>query len=328
MNVDRINNWILVLALTGLLMCSLRNATASTEPSASIKRGDRVGTYQIESGDSSVTIPFEMYGKNIRMKGRINGEECYVLLDNGSLWDPLLFFGSPKIDSLELDIDGSTLVGESTASTASGIKLEFDGLTLTEQDAVILPYNPGLPNPWEGADLQVSSAFFKNFVVEIDFDKGVIRLTEPKSYEYRGVGEVIEMSSGIFDSRTVQASIRTHEDKSVSLSFLLDLGGIYDLYIPIGSDEDISLPPDAKLQSLGIGGFGASTGHVGTVKEFRIGKYSLESVRAAYVDVSDGQDVYGNTMIGMPLFQRFKVTLDYFNERMILEPSSSFPTDN
>ena len=232
-----------------------------------------------------------------------------------------------KVDSLDLEIDGSTLVGESTASTASGIKLEFDGLMLTDQDAVILPYNPGLPNPWEGADLQVRSAFFKNFVVEIDFDKEVIRLTEPESYAYRGAGEVIEMSPGIFGSRTVQASLKTHEDKSVSLSFLLDLGGIYDLYIPIGSDKDISLPPDAKLESLGIGGFGASTGHVGTVKEFRIGKYSLNNVRAAYVEVADGQDVYGNTMIGLPLFQRFKVTLDYFNERMILEPSSRFPTD-
>ena len=328
MNVVRKNNWIFVLALTGLLICSLHNATASTESTASINRGDRVGTYQIESGDSSVTIPFEMFGKNIRMKGKINGEECYVLLDNGSLWDPLLFFGSPKVDSLDLEIDGSTLVRESTAATASGIKLEFDGLILTDQDAVILPYDPDLPNPWDGADLQVSSAFFKNFVVEIDFDKEVIRLTEPESYTYRGAGEVLKMSPGIFDSRTVQASIKTHEDKSVSLSFLLDLGGIHDLYIPIGSDKDISLPPDARLETLGIGGFGASTGHVGTVKEFRIGKYSLDNVRAAYVAVAEGQDVYGNTMIGLPLLQRFKVTFDYLNERMILEPSSRFPTEN
>ncbi len=278
-------------------------------------------SYILNPPSDSVVIPFELFGKNIRMTARVNGHECNVLLDNGSLWDDLLFFGSPNVDSLQLNIVGTTDLGNSTAETAAGIDLEFDGLTITDQRAVILPYVAGLPNPWEGVDLQVSSAFFKNFVVEINFDRMIIRLTKPEAYDYRGNGEIIEMTPNVFDSRTSRITIETHDAKVIELDLLLDLGGLFELYLPIGDNSEIALPPDAELKSLGMGGFGASEGHVGTVKEVRIGKLRLTGVQAAFIEVEPDENVYGNSMIGFPMFQRFNVTFDYFNERMILESS-------
>jgi len=62
------------------------------------KFDDYKSSFEIKSNETSVMIPFEMLGKNILMKARINGIECNVLLDNGSVWDDLLFFGSPKVD--------------------------------------------------------------------------------------------------------------------------------------------------------------------------------------------------------------------------------------
>jgi hypothetical protein len=47
-------------------------------------------------------------------------------------------------------------------------------------------------------------------------------------------------------------------------------------------------------------------------------------VPTAFTVVDENSDVYGNTMIGMPLLRRFNVIFDYFNERIILEPSESF----
>ncbi len=132
------------------------------------------------------------------------------------------------------------------------------------------------------------------------------------------------MSPGIFDSRTSRITVETHDAKLIDVDLLLDLGGLYELYLPVGDSKGITLPPDAELKSLGTGGFGASEGYVGTVNAIRIGKYRLEKIKAAFIEVQEGQNNYGNTMMGFPLFQRFNVTFDYFGERMILEPSMMY----
>jgi len=310
-----------ILASTTFMGGCNAGLASETTRENQLKFNEYKSSYTLNPPSDSVVIPFELFGKNIRMSARVNGQECNVLLDNGSLWDDLLFFGSPNVDSLQLNIVGTTNLGNSTAETAAGITLEFDGLTFTDQQAVILPYVAGLPNPWEGADLQVSSAFFKNFVVEINFDHKIIRLTKPEAYDYRGNGEIIEMTPDVFDSRTSRITLETHDGRVIELDLLLDLGGLFELYLPVGDSKGITLPPDAELKSLGTGGFGASEGYIGTVKEVRIGKYRLTDVEAAFVDVEAGEVVYGNSMIGFPMFRRFNVTFDYFNERIILEPS-------
>ena len=88
-----------------------------------------VGSYEILSGRKSVSIPFEMFRGDIRMKARINGRDCHFLVDNGSLWDELLFFGSQG--GLGLMITKAESVAEVVASATrmlSGIKeaLETD----------------------------------------------------------------------------------------------------------------------------------------------------------------------------------------------------------
>jgi len=111
------------------------------------------------------------------------------LLDNGSLWDDLLFFGSPKVDALNLDLVGTVILGDTSSmnpiisDTGKEIDLEFEGISFTNQNAIVRYIN-GLPNPWEGVDLQVSSAFFKNFIVEMNFDGSYIKLTNPDAHSY------------------------------------------------------------------------------------------------------------------------------------------------
>ncbi len=236
MNISSIANGVALMVVVTIFGSCAQPSLGETSSPTQDKFHDFNGSYQLGPNTESVTIPFELFGKNIRMNARINGQECNVLLDNGSLWDALLFFGSPKVDSLNLNITGTTELGGSTiADTSSEIRLDFDGLVITDQEAVILPYVSGAPNPWEGADVQVSSAFFKNFVVEINFDQKIIRLTKPEAYEYEGDGEIIKMSPGIFDSRTSRITVETHDAKLIEVDLLLDLGGLYELYLPIGN---------------------------------------------------------------------------------------------
>jgi hypothetical protein len=264
------------------------------------------------------------------MKAIVNSKECYVLLDNGSLWDELLFFGSPKVDSLGLNVTGETYIGDSTienpiiADIDTGVNIAFQNIVFKKQKAIITRYISGLPNLWEGADVQISAAFFKNFVVEINFDKHYIKLIHPGKFKYTGNGQELKMKEGPSDSRLVTAEITQLNGKVILIDLLVDLGGIHPLYLPIGKRDDITLPDNSIESTLGSGLQGPVNGYVGRVKELKLGKYKIDNVLTAFTRVDKSADEYGNTMLGIKLLQQFNITFDYFNERMFLEPSNDF----
>ena len=299
------------------------------QSNAAVNLGTPPGSYQITSGAESVTIPFEMFRGDIRMRATINGRDCRFLVDNGNLWDELLFFGSPKIDSLGLDITGTTVLGDTAAENpiladvAEDINIAFGDLAFSGQTGIITRYIPGLPNPWEGADGQISAAFFKNFVVAVNFDESRLTLTPPDRFRYRGKGQAVPMHPGPLDSRTVSAQVAVTEDSVVDLELLVDLGGIYPLYLLIGGDSPISLPEDAEEAVLGVG-FGTDRGYLGRVSRLTIGDYTLENIPTAFKTAGEGPSVFGDTMIGMPLLQRFNLVFDYFRGRLYLEPNRLF----
>jgi hypothetical protein len=282
------------------------------------------------NGDKEIQIPFEIFRNDIRVLAQVNGRDCYCLLDNGSLWDELLFFGSPKVDSLKLPITGETIIGDPNAAnpvvadTASDIAIRFGDFVLSGQKAVITRYTPGLPNLWEGADVQVSAAFFKNFVVEINFDEMMIKLIPPEKFKHTGPGQEIRMHPGPFESRTITVDLVMLDGSEHSMDVLVDLGGVHPLYLPIGRDDRITLPENAVDSVLGNGLSGPVHGYLARIKTVKIGEYALHDVVTAYTAVSQDDGVYGNTMIGLPLLRRFNVIFDDFNDRLILEPNRSF----
>jgi hypothetical protein len=286
--------------------------------------------YEILSTDEEIIIPFEIYRNDIRMKATVNDKECYVLLDNGSLWDELLFFGSPKVDSLGLNLTGKTYIGDSTttnpiiADIDTSVNIAFQNIVFRKQKAIITRYIPGLPNLWEGANLQISAAFFKNFVVEINFDKRYIKLIHPEKFNYTGKGQELKMKEGPYNSRLITADITQLNGKKISIDLLVDLGGVHPLYLPIGKRDDIILPNNVIESILGSGLQGPVIGYIGRVKELKLGSYKIDNVLTAFSEVDKSTDEYGNTMLGIKLLQQFNITFDYFNERIFLLPSKDF----
>jgi len=312
--------------LFALIVCSV-SFSQQDQPS----KPTLPGKYEIVSEDGRITIPFELYRGKIRMTAKVNGRDCHLMIDNGSLWDQLLFFGSPKVDSLGLKYTAETVIGDSNvanpvrADIAPDVSLAFEDVVFTEQTAIVTRYDPRLPNLWEGTDGQVSATFFKHFMVRIDFDRSVIELLRPEEFDDSDSdsGQALPMKPGPHDSRTIQADIKMEDGSQTSIDLLVDLGGLYPLYLPVGKYDSIRLPKDAVKSNLGAGLF-RQEGFLGRVESIKLGKYVLDDVPTAFALVDKDTDVYGNTMIGFPLLQRFNVTFDYFKERLILEPSKAF----
>lgn len=285
------------------------------------------GSYEITSENEKIIIPFDIFKGEIRMKATINGRPCNLLIDNGSLWDEILFFGSKNVDSLNLEITEETAFGDSisqiSADVSSNFSVKFNDVTFNNQKAIITHYNPNLPNLWEGVDGQVSATFFKHFITKINFDELYIELIPPKKFKYKGKGTVLKMKEGPHNTRLVNTDITLKNSKTISLDLIVDLGGIHPIYLPLGSNDGIQLPENAVESVLGV--FGRkNTGYIGRVDEIKLGKYKLDNVITAFKEVNENANEYGNTMIGMPLLNKFNLIFDYFSNRLILEPSRKF----
>lgn len=317
----------ILISLFPLFTLTICSVSFSQQDSSSVQTPP--GKYKITSENGKITIPFELYRDKIRMTAKVNGRDCHFSIDNGSLWDELLFFGSPKTDSLALKYTGETVIGDSNvanpirADIAPNVSLDFKDVVFTEQTAIVTRYDPRLPNLWEGIDGQVSATFFKHFVVRINFDESIIELIPPAEFDDSGEGQTLTMKPGPHDSRTIRTDIKMQDGSQTSIDLLVDLGGLYPLYLPIGKYDSIRLPKNAVESGLGTGFF-LHEGFLGRVKSIKLGKYLLNDAVTAFTLVDKETDVYGNTMMGFPLLQRFNVTFDYFNSRLILEPSKAF----
>ena len=69
------------------------------------------GSYRLLTGDGKVKIPFEVSRGDIRFHCDVNGHPTHMLLDDVFMWDELLFWGHPEVDSIGLVYDGDVSIG-------------------------------------------------------------------------------------------------------------------------------------------------------------------------------------------------------------------------
>jgi hypothetical protein len=290
--------------------------------------GPPPGRYTVLSDDGTIKIPFEIFRDEIRMIAEINGKEVRMLIDNGYLWDQLLFFGGPRVDSLGLEYDGEAEVGGAgdgtplMSKTASGITITFPGVEFSEQTALVTPYVPGRINLWEGAEGQVSANFFKHFVVDINFDDSVISLIDPEEFHYTGNGREVPMEHLGFSAWGIPCELEMSDGSVISRIIMLDLGLNDALWFATGGVGDIPLPEETIETSLGYGVQGEIRGHFGRVRGVRIGGFHVDNVLAGFSAAAEGDSTdFDDAMVGFGLLSQFNVVFDYPHQKMYLEPN-------
>ena len=311
-----------------VFVLSLSVSASSDQPDSAL--GVPPGRYTISSGLSEVEIPFEVFRGDIRMSAEISGKPVRLMLDNGYMWDPLLIFGSPRIDSLNLHYDGEDEVAGPGAGspvksrTASGIAIRFPGIEFTDQTAIVTPESSGLTRMWEGTEGQVSATFLKHFVVSIDFDRGIITLTEPSAYQYGGSGVEIPLKPLQDGAWGIPGTIEMLDGRRVSLDLMLDLGYNDQIQIVVGGPHGFQLPEGAIEVRLGFGVQGEIRGHLGRVRSIEIGDYVIDDALAGFVPIMDSLATHDEAMIGLGLLSRFNLVFDYPGHRMFIEPSRAY----
>jgi hypothetical protein len=89
---------------------------------------------------------------------------------------------------------------------------------------------------------------------------------------------------------------------------------------------NIVRPGNAEKQHLGYGASGEIKGYVGEIDMVRIAGHTMNDVTAVFTEAGANVDVHivKAGTVGLPLFKRFNITFDYFNNLLYLRPNSSF----
>jgi hypothetical protein len=320
---------VLLMAIFLLGSFSLADTIRDNNPT---KLGPPPGKCRILAKDGVIKFPFEIFNGDIRFRGEISGRDVYMLLDDGFMWDQLLFWGSPEVDSLGFEYDGEIGVGGGSnegeqlqSKTASGITVSFPGVEFSEQAAVITPYSSGNSAMWYGSIGQISAAFFKHFVVDINFDDMIITLIEPDKFEYKDNGVKIPWEPLGFGPWSIPATLGLADGRNISMKLLMDLGYNDQLQITTVGVSKIPLPEKVVSESLGLNIQGQETiGYNGRLPNINIGGYEIKNALVSYMDRKPPDSVFPEVMIGLGLLSRFNLVFDFYNQRMFIKPNNTF----
>lgn len=288
------------------------------------------GSYRLLDSDGKIEIPFEIFRGDIRFQCKVNGHQTHMLLDDGFMWDELLFWGHPEVDSLGLIYDGEVSIGNDTtgllaSKTASGITVTFPGVEFTDQTAIVTPESSGNSSMWWGSIGQLSATFFKHFVVDINFDKMIITLTEPNKFGYQGEGVAVPWEPLGFGPWSIPATLQIDDEREISMPLLMDLGYNDQLQLVVGGEHNITLPEKKLPVSLGFNIQRQETrGYVGRLSGIDIGGYRVDDVIVGFVAAEHSDHTFSEAMIGLGLLSRFNLVFDYHNQRLFIEPNISF----
>lgn len=301
--------------------------------------GTPPGSYTTVDDQDKFILPFTFYGMNLMVDASMNGIDIKMLIDNGVMWDELLFYGSDQVDGLGMDYEGQVLVvgagddrDKGTDSyTASGVSISFGPVTFHDQAAVITPKASGWAEYFPGVAGQVCGALFKHFVVEFDFDEQNLILHKPQTFQYQGKGSPVTMTRDESGAYAISVKVKMRDKPAVDYSLSIDLGGIDPVALVISEKYGIDKPGGDKAY-LGHGASGEITGYREFLESVIIGDYELNDVPVVLTEADDDGD-HTNKTLGLPLLMHFNLVFDYFNETLYLEPNEHFagsfetPTD-
>lgn len=323
------------VALSLLLFCILmtgRHALASD--------------IRFDSGDSALKIPFELYNNHIYLQVSVNGSKpLSFLFDTGA--PHIIDSKQAKALGLKLKFRGQAAgVGEGTVDfyTSKGISFSVPGVSVSDQDAAVLPLDGvaacaseiavderGHLQKCEPNDRRcqrrvidgiLGHDFIKRFVVEIDYEARLINLYAPGNYKYQGTGESFSLEirgQKIF----VQGRLSFAGRAPLNGRFVVDTGGAHSLFLTTPFvDANRLLPPATESTKFSVCGIGGHTEVlIGKATAFELGNIKITDPITGFSRAQNGDlaaDSYDGN-IGTGILRHFKVILDYSRRRMILE---------
>jgi hypothetical protein len=330
---SRTSTLALILSVLALSFSLHSNAQQSKQSSSTRER--QVASHaKFTSGNSALNIPLEIDNNIILMQvGVNNSKPLRFIFDTGASHTVLHSRRGAELGlKPEEQVSGTATGGRIEGSLTSGVSLKVAGAEVSNQQIGLIdfPVPPGFE--FDGV---IGYDFINEFVIEIDYQKKIMNLYDPRTYSYRGRGDVIPL---VLDDRRiplVHVTIIPPTGAAVNAVLGVDTGAdrAFIFNNPFVKKHGLVSAMTDITESAGRGAGGEQQIVIGRAKAARLGRFVFTNPTVGLVrdPERDGATKEGDGVIGGEIFRRFKVIIDYSRQRMILEPNKDlndpYPVD-
>jgi hypothetical protein len=281
--------------------------------------------YEFIEGHSAELIPFTYYESHIYFPVRFPGSdgEVMFMLDTGA---SMTVVDSTFAALMDFPL-GERMLGAGAGGLANfymtkipGFSIE--GLGFGEQTVIAYPIRK-IMSRFVDVDVYgiLGYDFLSRFITRIDYERALISFFEPDSFDLSLDAEFLEapLRHNVFG---VEASL----DGTYRGTFLIDTGASNSIIQKSFADEHGLAEGREGLEITLLGAGGEEDALLARFDSFEIGDFEIDGPVFALSETESGiaafEDISG--IIGNDILHRFTLTLDYKNQRILLEPNGLF----
>lgn len=293
--------------------------------------------YYVLPGDETRTrkVPFELINNLVVVPLQVNGASLNFILDSG-VSKPILFNLADQ-DSIELkNVSKITIRGLGTgepvqALRSAGNTFGVGDLKNFNQELYVvldkdMNFSPALGFPVHGI---IGYDLFRDFVVEINYNRKFLRFHDPDSYKSRNRKDEVTLPLVIEDSKAyLKGSVLLTGNQEVSVKLLMDTGSSDALWLFPNPEKGLEIPVKHYDDYLGKGLSGTIYGKRTRIRQVRFGEFVLKDAKAAFPYMesfrlaSDLGDRNGSA--GGELLKRFNMVVNYPQGEITLKKNALF----
>lgn len=285
---------------------------------------------QSNSTPAPIAIPFELVTRHIVLKAKVNDSRpLSFVLDTG---DKFAIIDLNRARELNLTLQGQVRMHGAGAESSTGAFVREASFTIpglpgfSQRVSLALPISTMAPRFGQDFDGIIGADFISEFVVEVDYQARLIKLHDKGKFKYSGTGESVPLELNQAGHPIIEAEVTPLGSNPVKAKFVVDIGsgGALALHSPFVAEHRLLGPNSKTIKALGLGGAGGQvTGQLGRVSGIKIGSFSIQNPITLFSQDKAGafaiSEISGN--IGAQIMSKFRLFLDYQNNRMILEPN-------
>ena len=305
---------MLTLALLLCVSYALSFQGQESESNSSTEGGPRSAPTDSRTASiqSLAIIPFELSDNLAYLQVRVNGSApLRFILDSGaSVW--VIDQSQAKTLGLKTEEQGKITgagAGSVNVKYTKNVSFGLTGIETSVPNVALIDLSSLQASLGRKVDGIIGYDFFDRYVVEIDYDANVVRLFEPKTYNYSGNGEIIPITIKKKHAYVI-AKMKLAGRESVAREYLVDSGSSDAV-----NDDLIAQSSAPKIEVVGGVGLG---------QEFKIILSRIQRLQLGSIVFENTNGASGGQKIGGELLHRFTVIFDYSRQRMILEPNRHF----
>jgi hypothetical protein len=271
----------------------------------------------IAAADLGQQIPIFDDGTDIRVPVTVFGETRYFLLDTGFTVSAMDRQYKPQLGeavsqyrvSTPLDANEAMPIYLCPEITIGGRQAELDKISCL--DLTLARLISGQP-----CDGVLGMDFFAKNVVSIDFDKKVLSMSAKVPATVEGSSIVIPLTP-LFQHYAVEVLI----NKTKNLDLLIDTGDNSSVSLNSKDWQDVFSNDQTNVFTATIAGINNQVvqSKIGRIELFAIQGRGYTNLHAAFI-----RNLSDPSHLGLNFFRRHKVTFDFANQKLYLQPGRQF----